>query len=96
MKLKDNNIYRGLMERDENYLADFVCEYEWFMYEAAKKYLGSHGNDIVISECVSNAIIFIWDHIHMYQEEKYSFRTWVGMVVISMAKLQIQKLLRTV
>jgi len=87
MRLTDDDICRGLMERDMDYLAEFVCEYERFMYEAAKKYLGTHGkDDVVISECVSNAIIFIWDHIHLYQEEKQSFKTWVGMVVLSMAK----------
>lgn len=92
--MRDKDIYKQLLQHDEYAYKAFVIKYRLTFYKVAEQVLRKKFGNSYVDDCVSNAFIYIWYHINIYDPKKYSFRNWAIMVIYSQAMMVYRKLMR--
>lgn len=92
--VKDSIIYERLLQRDEVALEDLINQYKDLFYKIVCKVLQDSFGNSDIEDCISESIVYIWYHIHLYDPEKYSFHNWIALIIRSRALNTRRKLLQ--
>lgn len=79
-KIDDITLHTGLLNRDEEYLAIFIQEYEENLYICAQERLAGPGSEEDVFDCVSESITYIWFNIHLCNIKVYSIKAWSLMI----------------
>ena len=77
--MRDRKIIKLIEKRDEKGLEALSEKYEKLLTYIATGILGSNVEDI--EECVNDTYLKIWNHIHEFDLEKASFKTYLSVIV---------------
>lgn len=80
--------------KDEDAFACFLDKYMKVFYNIVKRILVDVSTHEDIMDCLSESYIYIWYHIDNYDSDKYAFRNWCCLIVISRAQNHLNQLQR--
>jgi len=90
--LRDRKIIKLIEKRDEKGLEALSEKYEKLLNYIATGILGSNVEDI--EECVNDTYLKIWNHIHEFDLEKASFKTYLSVIVRNTSINRLRKISR--
>jgi RNA polymerase sigma-70 factor (ECF subfamily) len=90
--LRDRKIIKLIEKRDEKGLEALSEKYEKLLTYIATGILGSNVEDI--EECVNDTYLKIWNHIHEFDLEKASFKTYLSVIVRNTSINRLRKISR--
>ena len=86
--MEDNELLAKILCKDEQAFQIFTDKYRGLFYSIAEKVLEAVASHEDIEDCLSDSLAYIWLHANQYNPEKYSFRAWCSLIVVSRAKNQ--------
>ena len=90
--MRDRKIIKLIEKRDEKGLEALSEKYEKLLTYIATGILGSNVEDI--EECVNDTYLKIWNHIHEFDLEKASFKTYLSVIVRNTSINRLRKISR--
>lgn len=90
--MRDRKIIKLIEKRDEKGLEALSEKYEKLLNYIATGILGSNVEDI--EECVNDTYLKIWNHIHEFDLEKASFKTYLSVIVRNTSINRLRKISR--
>lgn len=90
--MRDRKIIKLIEKRDEKGLEALSEKYEKLLDYIATGILGSNVEDI--EECVNDTYLKIWNHIHEFDLEKASFKTYLSVIVRNTSINRLRKISR--
>lgn len=66
-----------LKNKDPEALKTIIEKYTAGLFELSKRIIGKAGNSKDCEECVSDVFIKVWNEIHLFDEKKAAFKTWI-------------------
>ena len=76
MNITEENFISRLKNKDEKALEYVIDSYGWIIKTVVKKHLSKLENHQ--DECINDIILAIWNNIERFDENKSSFKNWVG------------------
>lgn len=72
----EENIIKGLLEKDEEILSEFVAQYGKIVYASIKNILCYPNERGYVEECFDDVIMLVWKNIDLYSG-KGKFKSWL-------------------
>ncbi|MEG1311951.1 MAG: sigma factor, partial [Romboutsia sp.] len=76
MKINEKNFITKLRSKNEDALEYVIDNYGWIINSIVKKHL--YNLKDYQDECVNDILLGIWNNIDSFDENKNSFKNWVG------------------
>ena len=92
--MNESELIDKVKNKDEEAFGIFLDKYFRIFYHVAKQILFDVSTHDDIMDCLSESYIYIWYHIDNYDPNKYSFRNWCCLIVVSRAKNHLESLRR--
>lgn len=78
MRIGENNFIARLKAKDEKALDYVIDAYGWLVKTIVRKHLYTLEN--IQDECINDILLAIWNNINSFNQEKSSFKNWLGAV----------------
>ena len=75
-----------ILKKDEAAFESFLHNNIKFFYKTASKVIVPIAAHEDIMDCLLESFSYIWFHIHLYDFERYPFRTWCCLIIICRAQ----------
>lgn len=76
MKITEDNFIEELKNKNEDALYYVIDNYSWIIKTIVSKHLFKIQD--YEEECINDCLLGIWNNIDLYNEDKSSFKNWVG------------------
>lgn len=84
--MDDQELLTEISNKNELVFKDFIDQHFNLYYSIAWKIISPIASHEDVLDCLLESFTYIWFHIHLYIPEKYSFRAWCSLIVISRAQ----------
>lgn len=84
--MTDQELFIEISPKNELVFQHFLDKNFNLFYSIAHKVMFTTASHEDILDCLLESFTYIWFHIHLYVPEKYSFRSWCSLIVISRAQ----------